>query len=269
MMQFIPGLPSIRAIRVNQARRGSKAVLAGLLCVAAHAHASSVVMMIGGVKNAKHASAIAQKSVPASTVEIAQPERKMSVVTSYSASGPSLSTFSPGALFASAPSGSVSSRVTALTPLIADVAHAAQIDSALLMAVIDVESGGNPQAISPKGATGLMQLMPATGSRHGAVNLFDPRQNIMAGARYLRKLMQQFGKVELALAAYNAGEGAVMKYGMQIPPYNETMAYVPKVLGRYQHYRLSSAIPAHVAPESRQGHFIQVRQTLNAESGKR
>ncbi|WP_418939805.1 lytic transglycosylase domain-containing protein [Paraburkholderia bryophila] len=129
------------------------------------------------------------------------------------------------------------SRVIALSPLIDEAAHLADLDSALLMAVIDVESGGNPQAVSPKGATGLMQLMPATGARLGASDLFDPRQNIAAGARYLKALIAQFGNLPLALAAYNAGEGAVQKYGGQIPPYVETMNYVPRVMARYQWYR--------------------------------
>ncbi|WP_408284920.1 lytic transglycosylase domain-containing protein [Paraburkholderia aspalathi] len=121
--------------------------------------------------------------------------------------------------------------------MIDEAARATDLDSALLMAVIDVESGGNPQAVSPKGATGLMQLMPNTGARHGASDLFDPRQNIAAGARYLKQLMRQFGDLQLVLAAYNAGEGAVQKYGGQIPPYAETMNYVPKVIARYMGYR--------------------------------
>jgi soluble lytic murein transglycosylase-like protein len=135
------------------------------------------------------------------------------------------------------PSVSVASRVMAFAPLIEEAARATRLDAALLMAVIDVESGGNPQAVSPKGASGLMQLMPATGMRHGASNLFDPQQNIGAGARYLQALLQQFGDVALALAAYNAGEGAVQKSNGQIPPYAETMSYVSKVIARYGWYR--------------------------------
>ncbi len=134
-------------------------------------------------------------------------------------------------------SASAVARVIALSPIIDQAARAAGMDSALLMAVIEVESGGNPQAVSPKGATGLMQLMPGTGARHGASDLFDARQNVAAGARYLKGLMRQFGDLPLALAAYNAGEGAVQKYGGQIPPYAETMSYVPKVIARYRWYR--------------------------------
>lgn len=138
-------------------------------------------------------------------------------------------------------SASIASRVMALSPVINEAAHVADVDSALLMAVIDVESGGDPHAVSPKGATGLMQLMPGTGLQHGASNLFDPRQNVAAGARYLKALTRQFGELSLVLAAYNAGEGAVQKYGRQIPPYAETMSYVPKVIARYNWYRAMTA----------------------------
>jgi soluble lytic murein transglycosylase-like protein len=134
-------------------------------------------------------------------------------------------------------STSIVSRVMALAPLIDEAAQTTGLDRALLMAVIDVESNGDPRAVSPQGASGLMQLMPGTAARHGATNLFDPRQNLAAGARYLARLMKQFGDLRLALAAYNAGEGAVRKYGGQIPPYAETMEYVPKVIERYRHYR--------------------------------
>jgi soluble lytic murein transglycosylase-like protein len=118
--------------------------------------------------------------------------------------------------------------------LIESAAGAASVEANLLRAVIVVESGFNPRAISRKGALGLMQLMPATALRFGAVNALDPRQNITAGAKYLRFLMDRFGHdVRLALAAYNAGEDAVDRNGGQIPPFAETMAYVPRVLKFY------------------------------------
>ncbi len=132
--------------------------------------------------------------------------------------------------------GSAAGRIAEFAPIIVEAAMTTAVDASLLRAVIDVESRGNPRAQSPKGATGLMQLMPATGARHGATDLYDARQNIMAGARYLAALLKQFGSVPLALAAYNAGEGAVEKHGRQIPPYAETQAYVPKVLARYEFY---------------------------------
>lgn len=115
------------------------------------------------------------------------------------------------------------------------IAREHDVDPALVRAVIDVESGYRPAAVSPKGATGLMQLMPATGRRFGVVDPTDPADNIGGGVRYLRHLLELFdGQLALALAAYNAGEGAVMRYGRRIPPYAETQNYVPAVLERYR-----------------------------------
>jgi soluble lytic murein transglycosylase-like protein len=96
------------------------------------------------------------------------------------------------------------------------------------------ESAFERGAISNKGASGLMQLMPATAARFGVTNIFDPKQNIYAGARYLRLLLDMFdGDVSLALAGYNAGEGAVKRYGYNVPPYPETINYVRKIRRRY------------------------------------
>jgi soluble lytic murein transglycosylase-like protein len=112
------------------------------------------------------------------------------------------------------------------------------LEGALLHAVITVESRYNPRAVSAKGATGLMQLMPATAKRYGVADAFDPAQNIDGGAQYLRYLLGQFNNdMSLALAAYNAGETAVAKYGNRIPPYRETRNYVSQVLDFYQLYR--------------------------------
>jgi hypothetical protein len=110
------------------------------------------------------------------------------------------------------------------------------VDAALIHAVISAESAYDPFARSSQGARGLMQLIPETGARYGATNLLDPAQNIDAGTRYLKDLIAQFGKLDLALAAYNAGEGAVQRHGA-IPPYPETRAYVPRVLAYYKRYR--------------------------------
>ena len=112
------------------------------------------------------------------------------------------------------------------------------LDPYLVHAVISAESAYNPTAKSHAGATGLMQLMPATAERFGVKNSLDPVANIHGGARYLRWLLNYFnGNVNLALAGYNAGEGAVVKYNYQIPPYKETQTYVSRVLQFYRHYR--------------------------------
>jgi soluble lytic murein transglycosylase-like protein len=118
-------------------------------------------------------------------------------------------------------------------------ASEAKVRPELVRAVIVVESGFNPRAISRRGAIGLMQLLPSTARRYGAFNAFDPEQNIHAGAHYLADLITRYGgeKLELVLAAYNAGEDAVEKYGRRIPPYKETQAYVPSVLRMYHALR--------------------------------
>ncbi len=123
--------------------------------------------------------------------------------------------------------------------VISKVATRFGIDAALLHAVISVESGYNAKAVSNHGAAGLMQLMPETARRYGVVNVFDPAENIRGGAQYLADLLKLFDDdLQLALAAYNAGETAVLKYGKRIPPYPATAAYVPKVVDFYNRIRL-------------------------------
>jgi len=117
---------------------------------------------------------------------------------------------------------------------IVDSGRRNSVDPLLLYAIMHQESTFKPRAISPKGARGLMQLMPGTALRFGVTNIFDPRQNIEGGARYMRFLLDRFGgDIPLALAGYNAGEGAVMKYGNNIPPYAETREYVRRISRRY------------------------------------
>ena len=107
------------------------------------------------------------------------------------------------------------------------------VDPLLLYSIMHQESTFKRNALSPKGASGLMQLMPPTARRFGVSKIWDPQQNIEGGARYMRFLLDHFGDVNLALAGYNAGEGAVMKYGNRIPPYRETQEYVRRISKRY------------------------------------
>ena len=117
------------------------------------------------------------------------------------------------------------------------------VDPLLLYSIMHQESSFKPRAMSNKGARGLMQLIPSTASRFGVTNIWDPKQNIEGGARYMRFLLNLFnGDVRLALAGYNAGEGAVMKYGYQVPPYSETREYVRRIGNRYSLIRDPEAI---------------------------
>jgi hypothetical protein len=124
------------------------------------------------------------------------------------------------------------------TPQIELVARTYGLDPKLIHAVISAESAYNPAVISDKGAMGLMQLMPDTARRFGVPDPFDPIANLHGGARYLRWLMDHFqNNLNLVLAAYNAGEGAVEHYGNTIPPFEETRTYVVRVLDFYNYYR--------------------------------
>jgi soluble lytic murein transglycosylase-like protein len=130
---------------------------------------------------------------------------------------------------------SLIARATQFDSIIEKAAVSAAVEPNLLRAVIVVESGFNSRAVSKRGAVGLMQLMPATATRFGVSNPYDPKQNVHAGARYLKFLIDRFGQdIRLALAAYNAGEEAVDRNGGRIPPFAETMAYVPRVLKIYR-----------------------------------
>jgi soluble lytic murein transglycosylase-like protein len=142
------------------------------------------------------------------------------------------------------PAALPSDRFTRYDEHILEAARLYQIPEALIRAVIHVESNFDSRAVSHANAQGLMQLIPGTAERMLVSDVFDVRQNILGGTRYLRVLANLFnGSLQLTLAAYNAGEGAVIKYG-GIPPYDETQKYVSKVLSFYNFYRSQDATVA-------------------------
>jgi soluble lytic murein transglycosylase-like protein len=127
----------------------------------------------------------------------------------------------------------VSERARAYDDLISEHSREQGVRADLVRAVMQVESGFNPNALSPKGAMGLMQLMPSTARQFGVKNPFNPIENVHAGVAYLRELLDRYqNNEELALAAYNAGPGAVDRHGQSVPPYPETRAYVARLNGR-------------------------------------
>lgn len=128
--------------------------------------------------------------------------------------------------------------VVRYSPTINRMASWLKLDASLLHAIVYVESSYNAKAISRSGAQGLMQLMPATAKRFGVHNSWNPEENVRGGALYLSYLLDLFDyNLTLAIAAYNAGEGAVKRHGNKIPPYAETQRYVKKVMKRYQYLR--------------------------------
>jgi soluble lytic murein transglycosylase-like protein len=120
--------------------------------------------------------------------------------------------------------------------LVEEIAETYHIDASLVKAIIVAESNSNPEAVSRKGAQGLMQLMPSTAKRLKVSQPFDPRENIIGGVKYIKGLLASYGDLRLALAAYNAGPGAVQKYD-GIPPYRETINYVKKVIHNFKKFK--------------------------------
>ena len=162
-------------------------------------------------------------------------------------------------------------------PLMTQAAHDYAVELPLLKAVMAAESGFNPGAVSPKGAVGLMQVMPATAERYGlqgdgrksvSDKLADPKTNIRLGARYLRDLMHLFpDQIALVLASYNAGEGAVQKYRNRVPPYPETQNYVKLVTQFYHLYKPAPPVsPAQASAGSRVFLTIPGRANLPTRS---
>ncbi len=163
---------------------------------------------------------------------------------SRSSSVAKVSPQTPGSLYIKTARGTINTTLldepptsAAVRAIMTDAALAFNLDKALVRAIIQTESAFNVHATSPKGARGLMQLMPETAARYGVRDIFDPEQNIWGGARYMRDLLVKFNhEIPLALAAYNAGENAVIRHG-GIPPYTETRNYVKKVMALHQLYR--------------------------------
>jgi soluble lytic murein transglycosylase-like protein len=134
-------------------------------------------------------------------------------------------------------------RAAAYGSIIDSAAKHADVSPALLRAVVAVESAFDPRAVSSKGAQGLMQLLPSTAERYGVKRPFDPAENLRGGAHYLSYLLKRYGNdMPLALAAYNAGEDAVERFGRTIPPFRETQAYVPAVLRFYRKFLREAGI---------------------------
>jgi soluble lytic murein transglycosylase-like protein len=146
----------------------------------------------------------------------------------------------------------ISSGNTAIDVLVQEAAAQNGLDPCLILSLMRAESAFNRTAVSVKGASGLMQLMPETAARFGVKNIFDPRENVMGGTRYLRWLLDRFsGDVRLALAGYNAGEGAVEFYGYRIPPFLETQNYVRLIYARYSNIHLGFVPVAPVVEATR------------------
>lgn len=151
------------------------------------------------------------------------------------------------------PSGDLQSKVQKVQSLVSETAKKYDLPRWLVQAVIHAESFYNPHAVSHAGAVGLMQLMPATARRYGVRDRHNAEQNVEGGTRYLRDLLDMFDdNTELALAAYNAGENAVKKYGYQIPPYKETQNYVRRVKTLSARYRSASQLESTPSVASRQ-----------------
>jgi Transglycosylase SLT domain len=133
---------------------------------------------------------------------------------------------------------------TPFEKLIRAAAERYGMDADLIHCVVAIESNFNPQAVSPKKASGLMQLLPQTAAQYHVKNIFDPEENINAGTQYLKELLAKYKNLTLALAAYNAGPERVDQYGRRVPPYLETMKYVQRIAKSYAKIKAESAAAA-------------------------
>ena len=198
----------------------------------------------------------AQTVVPASNRNATAPANQTAAnsAAAYQPFSLPASLSSPSQLAASTPPATINKVLDGFTTgdaaidrFIVDSGTRNGVDPVLIYSIMHRESSFKRNALSPKGARGLMQLMPGTAARFGVKNIFDPQQNIEGGARYMRILLDMFdGDYRLALAGYNAGEGAVLKYGRRVPPYAETQEYVRRISERYELMRDPST--ARLAP---------------------
>lgn len=186
------------------------------------------------------AKSLVKKTTKTTPVKTSRPAPVMNMQDAVSMKDTTYSSPAPSKLAMSAGNsmGGFTTGDSVIDSYIVDSSIRYGIDPLLIYAQMHQESSFKLKATSYKGASGLMQLMPATARRFGVTDIYEPRQNIDAGVKYMRWLLNTFnGDVNLALAGYNAGEGAVMKYGWQIPPYNETREYVRRITNRYNSIR--------------------------------
>lgn len=222
----------LRSLRAPACPR--QGVLFGLTCLLSCSAACAADMRVYVAYSKRGMPIVTDAPLPGSTrlVFAQRPPAARPLATSLASWRPT------AALKPAARSGPAAARREALLPHVREAARRHRLDEALLMALIEVESGFRADALSPAGAIGLMQLMPQTARRFGVADPWQPLANLDGGARYLRHLLGLFdGDLRLALAGYNAGEGSVLAAGRRIPPFKETQAYVPAVLDRLRHWR--------------------------------
>jgi soluble lytic murein transglycosylase-like protein len=180
---------------------------------------------------------------PVAPAKSARPGRRLTTARNFNYAPAEGSLVHPTSLLMNPTLAGFTTGDTAVDNYIVESGKRNSVDPLLLYSIMHQESSFKARAMSYKGARGLMQLMPYTAARFGVSNIWDPRQNIEGGARYMRFLLDLFsGDVSLALAGYNAGEGAVLKYGYQVPPYSETREYVRRIGRRYSMIRDPAAL---------------------------
>ena len=205
-----------------------------------------MIVMLAGPTTVSAATVYVYKDARGSTVitNRASNDKSLKLIKTYT---PSASVRALGAGGRSYTRRSLSPRSSEFDRMIYQLADSYKLDRALVKAIIQIESSFNPRALSPKGAQGLMQLMPATATRYKVLDPFDAQQNLRGGMQFFADLMKRYqNDIRLALAAYNAGAGAVSKY-QGIPPYPETQAYVSQVMQLHKNYQRLKNIYAEVS----------------------